>query len=156
MKVECPVLDPGHRIPVRYARRGVSGGANISLPVVWSDPPAGTTSYVLTIIDRHPIARNWVHWYVVDIPAAVEAIPENASGHFLPGGAMELRNTFGEIGYGGPEPPKGSGTHQYEISVHALRVGSLGLGPRSSPSECDRALKENVLATATVIGLFER
>ena len=156
MKVECPALDPGKRIPVRYARKGVSGGANISLPVVWSDPPVGTASYVLTIIDRHPIARNWVHWYVVDIPPAVDTIAENASGHLLPGGAIELRNTFGENGYGGPEPPKGSGTHAYEISVHALRVGSLGLGSRPSPSECDRAMKGNVLATATVTGLFER
>jgi phosphatidylethanolamine-binding protein (PEBP) family uncharacterized protein len=37
-------------------------------------------SYAVSIIDRHPIAQNWVHWFVSNIPPVTREIKEHASG----------------------------------------------------------------------------
>jgi hypothetical protein len=44
----------------------------------------------------------------------------------------ELNNTFGNLGYGGPQPPRGSGPHDYEVALYALTVNSLALGAKTS------------------------
>jgi Raf kinase inhibitor-like YbhB/YbcL family protein len=158
MRVFCTALLSGKYFPTRCAYRAVKGGQNYSPPVDWSDIPAGTQSFVLSIIDRHPIAKNWVHWYVINIPAAVREIAEHASGvhRALPADCLELRNSYAENGYGGPNPPRGSGPHEYEIAVHALDVPSLSLGPFSTQKECAAAMHGHILATGSIIGTFEQ
>lgn len=158
VNVSCPALRGGKYIPTKFAFRGVKGGENASLPVTWSDAPSGTLSFVLLIVDRHPIARNWLHWCVTNIPANVNSIMENASarpGH-MPAACMQLRNSYGESGYGGPQPPKGSGPHEYEITIHALKVQTLPLTPSAPLSDVTRALAGNILASASTIGIFEQ
>ncbi|MGB2959274.1 MAG: YbhB/YbcL family Raf kinase inhibitor-like protein [Bacteroidota bacterium] len=158
MKVGCPALQGGKFIPSRYAYPGVRGGENTSLPVSWSMEPTETRSFVLSIIDRHPMARSWVHWILLDIPVTCHALPEGASGNRsrLPEGSVELHNSYGEPGYGGPMPPRGSGPHDYVIALHALNVPSLSLSEKSSYPELQTALKGKVLVSAEVIGVFEQ
>jgi Raf kinase inhibitor-like YbhB/YbcL family protein len=158
MKVECPVLQSGRFIPSRYAYPGVRGGQNISLPISWSMEPSETRSFLLTITDRHPVANNWVHWVVLDIPATIHALPEGASGSGsrMPEGVAELPNSYGKIGYGGPMPPRGSGPHEYVITLHALNVPSLSLSGDSSFADMKRSLEGKILASAEVIGVFEQ
>jgi Raf kinase inhibitor-like YbhB/YbcL family protein len=158
MKVFCPALVSGRYFPTKCAYRGVKGGQNISPGIEWTDVPAGVKSFVVSIVDRHPVAKNWVHWYVVNIPASIRELPENTSGlhRGLPGDSLQLRNSYGENGYGGPNPPRGSGPHEYEISVHALDVASLGLGPFATQKECVSAMHGHVLASGTVSGIFEQ
>jgi len=158
MRVHSPALTNTKYLPTKYATKQVRGGQNISLPVKWEDVPGGTKSFVLSIIDRHPIANNWVHWYVLNIPPSTREIPEGASGDTLrlPAGSMELRNSFGGPGYGGPQPPRGSGPHEYAVTVYALNVESLSLGLGSTPDECLNALEGTVLASATAVGIFEQ
>ncbi len=158
MKVGCPALQGGKFIPSRNAYPGVRGGENASLPVSWSMEPAETRSFVLTIVDRHPMARNWVHWLVLDIPATCHTLPENASGNrsMMPQGSIELANSYGEPGYGGPKPPPGSGPHDYVITLRALNVPSLSLPEDSSYADLQTTLRGKVLASAEVIGVFEQ
>jgi Raf kinase inhibitor-like YbhB/YbcL family protein len=158
MNVHCPVLRGGKFIPTRHAHRGVRGGENVSLPVTWDDPPPATESLLLLIIDRHPMANNWLHWCVMNIPAASRAIPENASKltQELPSSCVQVRNSFGEFGYGGPQPPKGSGPHEYEITIHALKVATLSLTPSASLNDIKRAIAGNTIASASVSGYFEQ
>ena len=158
MKVFCPGLLSGKYIATKYAHKGVQGGQNISPQISWGDVPNGTKSFVLSIIDRHPIARNWVHWYVINIPSSTREIAEKASGmrEKMPAGSLELRNTFGDIGYGGPKPPKSSGAHDYVITVYAVNVESLPLGPFSTIEECTKELEGKVLASANTVGIFQQ
>jgi hypothetical protein len=95
---------------------------------------------------------------LIDIPATHREIPEGASGEptLLPAAARELRNSFGENGYGGPQPPRGSGPHPYEITVTALKTETLPLGPFSTLEQCTKALQGNTLASASVTGVFEQ
>jgi Raf kinase inhibitor-like YbhB/YbcL family protein len=158
MRVLCPALLSGKYIPTKCAYRSIKGGQNISPGVEWTDVPAGTKSFVLSIIDRHPVAKNWVHWHLINIPPSVREIAEHASGTYrsLPAESMELRNSYGESGYGGPNPPRGTGIHEYEITVHALDLPALSLGPFSTLGECAVAMQGHVLATASIIGTFQQ
>jgi Raf kinase inhibitor-like YbhB/YbcL family protein len=135
MKASCPTLQSQSLIPNRYAYRGVQGG-----------------------LDRHPVARNWVHWCIVQIPAGVHGIAEGASGveSLMPSGSIELLNSYGEPGYGGPKPPSGSGPHEYVISVHALAAPFTEISRLSTFREVEQALQGNILATAEVVGIFEQ
>ncbi len=158
MNVFCPVLLSGKYLPTKCAHRRVSGGQNIAPPVEWAEVPSGVKSFALSIIDRHPVANNWVHWFVVNIPAAVREIHEGASGirDLLPPGSLEIRNSYGDIGYGGPNPPRGSGAHVYEITVYALSIGSTGLGPFATLDECLAGIRPHVVASANTAGTFEQ
>ena len=158
MKVYCPALLSGKYIPNKFAHRGVTGGQNVSLPVHWGDVPPGTKSFVFSVIDRHPAAKNWVHWFVINVPHSVREIPENASGtrEKMPPGSLELRNSFGDLGYDGPSPLKNSGLHEYAITVHALSVESLHVGPFSTVEECGQEMRTSVIDSASTVGIFHR
>jgi Raf kinase inhibitor-like YbhB/YbcL family protein len=158
VKVFCPALLSGKYIPNRFAHKGMRGGQNVSLPVLWGDVPPATKSFVLTITDRHPIAKNWVHWYVVNIPPAVRELSEGASSAHgrMPEGALELRNSFNEMGYGGPKPPRGTGPHEYVIAMLALSVDALPIGPFTSPEDCAKSLEGLVIDSGSVVGIFQQ
>jgi Raf kinase inhibitor-like YbhB/YbcL family protein len=155
MQITSGAFKDGGKIPLKYVRSG-AGGQNISVPLSWSNPPAGTQSFALSVVDPHPIAHNWVHWLVIDIPKDASSLPEAASGHQMPPGAVELKNSFGNVGYGGPQPPPGSGDHPYVFTLYALSVPKLELSRNTSLAAFKQALEGKTLATATVTGYFGR
>ena len=104
MELSSTAFKDGEKIPMHYVMPG-AGGKNISVPLAWSNAPSGTKSFALSMVDPHPVAQNWVHWLLINIPAKVTSLEEGASGKKMPHGSVELKNSFGEIGYGGPQPP---------------------------------------------------
>jgi Raf kinase inhibitor-like YbhB/YbcL family protein len=144
-------------IPTKHAHTSVIGGKNISPGFSWSAPPTGTKSFALSIVDPHPVANNWVHWFVINIPFRERTLVEGASRtNSLPPGAKELMNTFNALGYGGPAPPKGSGVHPYVATLYALNVESLPLGVDTTLRQFAKAIDGRVIAEASVTGTFER
>ncbi len=144
-------------IPPKYAHAGVPGGQNISPGFSWEDPPVSTKSFALSIIDPHPVAKNWIHWLIVDIPFRERKLQEGASrSHTLPTGCMEFRNSYNEMGYGGPEPPRGSGVHPYVATLYALNVAQLNMKADTSLPEFLRGIEGKVIAEATMTGTFEQ
>ena len=155
MQITSSAFPDGGKIPLPYVMPG-AGGQNISVPLSWSGAPADTKSFALAMVDPHPIARNWVHWLVIDLPKDSTSIPEGASGKKMPPGAQELKNSFGEPGYGGPQPPRGSGDHPYVFTLFALKVEKLDLGANTSLAAFKKALEEKTLGSATITGKFGR
>ncbi len=155
MQLKSTAFADGGKIPQQYVMPG-AGGKNLSLPLAWSGAPAGTRSFALTIIDPHPVAHNWVHWLVADIPGDVTSLAEGASGKKMPPGAAELKNSWGELGYGGPQPPKGTGDHPYVVTLYALSVPRLDLKPTASWAELKKAMEGKILGTATITGYYGR
>jgi Raf kinase inhibitor-like YbhB/YbcL family protein len=143
------------KIPIQYVMPG-AGGKNISLPLAWKNAPAGTKSFVLSVVDPHPVAQNWVHWLVINIPKEITSIEEGASRKKMPRGSNELKNSFGEIGYGGPQPPKGTGDHPYVVTLYALNVETLELGVSSSLATFKKAIEGKVIESASVTGMYGR
>jgi Raf kinase inhibitor-like YbhB/YbcL family protein len=156
MRISSPAFHDKKPIPSKYAHQGVVGGKNISIPLEWGDLPPGTRSLALSIVDPHPVAKNWVHWFVINIPKSASSLPEGASGAKMPPGSKELYNTYGTPGYGGPEPPKGSGPHPYEVTLYALNVEKLDLPAASSLNACLKALEDITIASARITGMYER
>lgn len=151
-----PAFGSGDTIPVEYCGESVAGGRNESVPLQWSEAPEGTASFAIAMIDTHPVADEWVHWVVVNIPAEAAALGAGASGTDMPTGATELRSTFGKPGYGGPAPPTGSGDHEYVITVYALDVPDVDPGEQPSATDIERALEGHALSSASVTGVFGR
>jgi Raf kinase inhibitor-like YbhB/YbcL family protein len=147
----------GKTIPTRHANKGVSDGQNVSPPLSWANLPEGTKSLAVACIDRHPIANNWVHWLVINIAARSTSLSEGTSQtKMFPAGARELENTFGTTGWGGPQPPPGSGTHLYEFLLYALSVDTLNLPVKTNLASFNKAINGKVLATAKLVGTYER
>ncbi len=144
----------GH-IDRRHANRGIDGGLNISIPYAWTGEPAGTKSFALALVDRAAVAHDWVHWLVVDLPAQAHELVEGASGtDAMPGGARELTNTSGHVGYGGPQPPAGTGEHAYEATLFALDVPALSVADPVALDGFISALDGHVIAQASYTGRF--
>jgi Raf kinase inhibitor-like YbhB/YbcL family protein len=155
MEISSAAFKDGDKIPMQYVMPG-AGGKNISAPLAWRNAPSGTKSFALSMVDPHPVAQNWVHWLVINIPANVASLEEGASGKRMPHGSIELKNSFGEIGYGGPQPPKGTGDHPYVFTLYALGVEKLDLGTNVSLSAFKKALDGKILGSATITGKFGR
>ncbi|MBM4275920.1 MAG: YbhB/YbcL family Raf kinase inhibitor-like protein [Deltaproteobacteria bacterium] len=155
MKLTSSGFQDGEKIPQPYVMPG-AGGKNISLPLSWSGAPPGTKSFALSVVDPHPVARNWVHWLVINLPPEAASLAEGASLKKMPPGAMELKNSFGDLGYGGPQPPRGTGDHPYVVTLYALNVAQLDLPVNASLTAFQKALEEKVLAQASITGYYGR
>ena len=139
MQITSSAFPDGGKIPLPYVMPG-AGGQNVSVPLSWSGAPAGTQSFALAMVDPHPVARNWVHWLVIDLPKDSTAIPEGASGHKMPQGAAGVEQLL--WGDGVRRPATSPGQRRPSLRVHPLcperpqsrdrqerRAGRLQAGP---------------------------
>ena len=148
-------FENGGAIPLKFTK--VFGGENISPQLSWRNPPAGTKSYVITCIDIHPVARRWVHWMVINIPASANSIAEDDSCGSMPKDIKELNNSFKTKGWGGPKPPAGTGVHKYVFTIYALNKAILKPNRKIlSEKMLLRLLKGKILAKASTIGTFRQ
>ena len=138
-------------IPTKYTCEG----EDVSPPLAWSDAPPGTKSFALIVDDPDapdPKAPRmvWVHWVLYNLPADATALPEGAAP---PAGAKQGRNDFKRVGYGGPCPPVGR--HRYFHKLYALDVVLPDLGS-ATKAQLEQAMKGHVLATAELVGTYEK
>jgi hypothetical protein len=125
--------------PLGRAQWGTGGGGEDTSPQLsWSGFPSETKSFAITIHDPDaPTGSGFWHWAVYNIPASVTSIASGAGatgGASLPQGAAMLSNELGAKSFTGAGPPPGTGTHHYNIVVHALDVETLDLDPSSTPA----------------------
>ncbi len=135
-------------------------GENVSPPLEWKNPPAGTKSFALMVHDPDaPTGSGWWHWVVYNIPADTTALPEGAGaadGHALPKGTVQGNTDFGKPGWGGPCPPPGSGKHHYNFTLYALKVDKIDVPPGASPAMVGFNVNANKLGQAKLTGMFEQ
>jgi Raf kinase inhibitor-like YbhB/YbcL family protein len=155
MEISSSAFKDGEKIPIQYVMPG-AGGKNVSIPLAWTNVPSGTRSFALSMVDPHPVAQNWGHWLVINIPSNVTVIEEGASRKKMPAGSLELKNSFGDIGYGGPQPPKGTGDHPYVVTIYALNVEKLDLGVGTSLPAFKKVLEGKIIGTVSITGKYGR
>jgi len=143
------------KIPLRYTTEG----DDVSPPLAWGDPPAGTQEFALVCDDPDaPGAEPWVHWVIYGLAAALRALPEGVPASpeaTKPVACHQGKNSWGKIGYGGPYPPKGSGPHHYRFTLYALGKPAPA-EPGLDKAALLAAIKGSTLAQGTLTGLFER
>ncbi|VEB95382.1 putative kinase inhibitor [Cedecea lapagei] len=136
---------------------GCSGG-NQSPELSWSGAPKGTKSFAVTAYDPDaPTGSGWWHWTVVNIPASVTSLADDAGnkdGTKLPAGAVQGRNDYGYAGFGGACPPKGDQPHHYHFKVWALKTDKLPIDANASGALVGYMLTANKIATAEVVPIY--
>ena len=134
-------------------------GDDISPALAWSNAPAGTRSYAVTLFDSDARqGKGYWHWIVADIPARVTALPAGSGSQrgALPRGAVQGLGSGNIHGYQGLCPPVGDPPHHYHLTVYALRVVRLPAAALASYGALRRALAQDALASATLTGLYGR
>lgn len=135
-------------------------GKNQSPQLSWKNAPEGTKSFAITMYDPDaPTGSGWWHWVVFDIPQNVNALLQNAgdpSNGLMPKSAIQSITNYGVPGFGGPCPPENHGIHQYIITVHALKVDTLGLDKNTNPAVVGYYLWNNTIAKASIVTYYER
>ena len=134
-------------------------GANVSPQLGWSNAPAGTKSFVVTVYDPDaPTGSGWWHWVVYDIPATAKELAKGAGSGTaaLPEGAKQGKTDFGAPGFGGACPPKGDKPHRYVFTVYALKADKLEVPADASPAMIGFMTKANALASASFTAHYGR
>src|SRR3954468_3461692 len=160
-RVTAPDLVTKGRIDVSHAFNGMGcTGQNISPALSWSNPPAGTKSFAVTMYDPDaPTGSGFWHWVVFDIPVNIKELKSGVGDltkNIAPAGSIQSITDFGKPGYGGPCPPEGHGFHEYLITVYALKTDKLGLYQNASPAYVGFNLWGNTIAKASIVMYFKR
>lgn len=151
MKLTSAAFADGQTIPSPYT----CDGEDRSPPLGWSGAPSGTRSFALICEDPDAPHGTWVHWVLYGLPASTSALPENAgAGDTLPGEAKQGLTDFKRSGYGGPCPPPGH-PHRYFFKLYALDT-ELALPARATKTALLKAIDGHILATASLMGIYQR
>ena len=141
----------GASIPERYT----CDGQDLSPSLFWEEPPDGTESFALTMVDPDAPGGLFIHWVYFDIPGEARSLPEAIETVAEPSsGGLQAENGFGETGYGGPCPPEGP-EHRYIFTLMALDE-ELSLGPGTSFGDVRAQAEQRALAQATLTGTYGR
>ena len=146
-------VDQGE-IPQQYT----CDGEDLSPPLAWSEPPAGTKSLALIVDDPDapdPKApkRVYVHWVLYNIPPGSRGLAEAIQSAHLPTGTLEGLNDWGRTGYGGPCPP--IGRHRYFHKLYALDKVFRDLG-QPTKTQLLAVIEDHILAAAQLVGTYQR
>lgn len=148
LTVQSRVFEDGGEIPVTYT----CDGEDESLPLYWGGAPEGTMASVVVVDD--PDANGFVHWVFYDFPSPFFSFEAQPDTPRLNSGAANGTNSFGDVGYGGPCPPKGQ-THTYRIRVYSIDEPT-GLEPGATWNEVAQAIAGHVLASGELTGTYGR
>jgi Raf kinase inhibitor-like YbhB/YbcL family protein len=151
LTVTSAAFESGQPIPVKYSCQA----DDTSPPLKWEGAPASTKSFALICDDPDAPGGTWVHWVIYNQPPDAPALPENtAKSETLPNGAAQGRNSFGNIGYGGPCPPGGK-AHRYFFKVYALDV-ALTLKEHPDNERLLASMKGHIVAQGQLMGTYQR
>ncbi len=132
-------------------------GKNLSPQLKWSKAPKDTKSFAVTVFDPDaPTGSGWWHWIVVNIPSDVHELKAGASGETMPKGALEVKNDYGTVGFGGACPPKGDKPHRYIFTVYALDVDKLPVKEDTNAPVVGFQINAHTIAKASLISHYGR
>jgi len=150
IKVKSEAFEEGGMIPKKYT----CDGEDASPPISWTGVPEGTEALALICDDPDAPVGTWVHWVIFNIPPDTTGLSENIPPErVLESGARQGRNDFGNIGYGGPCPPRG--THRYYFKLYALDK-KVDLEPGATKDELLKAMEGHILAEGRLMGRYKR
>lgn len=150
LQVTSSTFADGGPIP----RECTGEGADTSPDLQWKNVPDGTQSIAVICHDPDaPVISSgsygFVHWVLYNLPASTTQ---------LAGGATDFSsgiNDFGNLGYGGPMPPEGHGTHRYFFWVIALsREPNLNDG--LSLNQLLQEIEADALGMNRLVGTYQR
>ena len=158
LNLKSAAFADGAAVPKKHT----ADGDDLSPPLTWDAGPSPTKEFALICDDPDaPQDEPWVHWVLYKIPPDVTILSEGLPHDEIlsePEGVLQGKNSFtsgATIGYRGPAPPKGHGTHHYHFKLYALDT-KLDLGPGATKQDVVAAMGGHIVAEGELIGIYER
>jgi Raf kinase inhibitor-like YbhB/YbcL family protein len=148
MELSSPAFRDGNPIPEEYGYTE----RNVNPPLEVSGTPADAESLVLVVDDPdavEPAGKIWIHWLVWNLNPTRKRIPEDWSTDTS--AAVEGENDYGEVGYGGPNPPDRE--HTYRFRLFALD-DELDAPAGATLDDLERAMEGHVVESTTCEGTY--
>jgi len=159
--LSSPAFGDDSILPLKYAGGALCGkdsrGGNTSPPLAWSNPPPGTKSFAVVMID--PDGRRGlgsVHWVAYGIPASRTSLQEGEGGPAPAPDIIEGKNSRGTLGYTGPCGPPVDAPHHYVIDLIALDLLPGALKNGLSRDELLMAIAGHSLGPASLVARYHR
>lgn len=146
MVITSPAFQNGEAIP----RKFTCDGGDVNPEFFIQNVPAGAKSLALIMDDPDAPRGTFTHWVVLNIDPAITVIKEESA----PPGSLEVTNSFGKSGYGGPCP--GSGTHRYIFKLYALKSGPVNFVKEPTMAEARAYAEGDMIAKAELMGTYLR
>jgi Raf kinase inhibitor-like YbhB/YbcL family protein len=157
IKVTTTAFAEGQPIPKKHTGEG----QDLSPALAWTGVPQGTKELALICDDPDAPKGTWVHWVIYKIPADATGLPEGIPRDARlksPAGALQGTNSWpkGEnMGYLGPMPPPGHGTHHYHFHLYALDA-PLAVEPGLDKQQLLKKMEGHILGEGQVMGTYKR
>jgi Raf kinase inhibitor-like YbhB/YbcL family protein len=157
--LSSPDFKDGARFAVKNAGNNKSNpncvGENVSPPLSWANPPAGTKSFAIFMFDPEGRPPGGVsHWVAYGIPASVKGFAEGevskASDKYVGGTSLMKLST-----YSGPCTPAGA-PHHYTFTLIATDLEPSALKPGMTRDELIKALDGHAKGATGLIGTFSK
>lgn len=158
IQITSTAFNEGEVIPKKYTGEGT----DVSPPLAWTGVPEGTKELVLICDDPDaPTSEPWVHWVIYKIPTDVKGLKEGVPRKTRltdPPGALQGKNSWPSgqnIGYRGPMPPPGHGTHRYYFKLYALEA-KMAVEPSMDKKSILQEIEHHVVAQGQLMGTYQR
>jgi Raf kinase inhibitor-like YbhB/YbcL family protein len=159
--LSSPTFDDNAMLPLKYAGGVLCGsdsqGGNVSPPLAWSSPPAGTKSFAVLMIDpdgQRGIGS--VHWVAYGIPAERRELKEGEGGMPPTADITNGKNSRGAMGYTGPCGPPVDAPHHYVIDVIALDLAPDAFQPGLDREQLLKSIAGHSLGPASLVVRYRR
>lgn len=143
MDLTSPDFENNGPIPPKFTCQDENINPNLFI----SNTPENAESLVLIVDDPDATGGPFTHWLMWNInPSLSQILIESTPG-------VEGTNDYGKNKYNGPCPLYG--THRYSFRIYALNT-ILDLPPETKLSELQTAMKNHILDTAELIGVYQK
>jgi len=146
MRLSSPTFNDGESIPDKHGY----DKENTNPPLGIGDVPAEAASLALVVDDpdaQEPAGKIWDHWIIWNIAPDTSRIETGST----PSEAIEGRNDFDEIDYGGPRPP--DQVHTYHFRLYALDT-ELDLDAGASKDALHEAMETHIIDETELRGAY--
>ncbi|MFB6255926.1 MAG: YbhB/YbcL family Raf kinase inhibitor-like protein [Haloplanus sp.] len=148
MELSSPAFRDGDPIPEGYGYTE----RNVNPPLEIAEIPSAAESLVVVVDDPDavdPAGKVWIHWLVWNLNPTRKRIPADWSTDAST--AVEGENDYGEVGYGGPNPPDRE--HTYRFRLFALD-DTLDLSAGAPLDDLERAMEGHVIESTMYEGTY--
>ncbi len=148
-KLSSPAFTDGGTLPDKYT----CDGKRASPPLAWSNPPAGTKFFAITMHHIPGPGDKHVYLVIYNIPSAILSLPENGKDT----GIFGINTVNGQQEYT-PPCSKGPGPKLYTMTVYALSSEAKLAVPANAVTMdlLLAAIKDKTLATAVMSVTYDR
>jgi Raf kinase inhibitor-like YbhB/YbcL family protein len=147
VELDSEAFDDGDPLPPRFAH----DRENVSPPLDWEELPVETLEVAILCEDPDAPGGVFPHWVMAGIDPSLVAIEEGS----VPPMAVLGVNGFGELGWGGPEPPVGDPPHRYIFTLFACD-DLLLVGEGMTADDLKDELEGKAMAQGQILGTYQR